>query len=283
LPFVLAIFIEMTSRNMSRYKQFALELAEKAGQIIRNDFKLGMRIEWKADNTPLVKTDLVINQLVIDSVRKKFPGHSVLSEEGNYFSGESDYVWVCDPLDGTIPFSHGIPVCAFSLALVCKGESILGVVYDPFMDRMFFAEKGKGAFMNGKKISISSRNTFRHSLFSVVHWVGAPFNFSELATVLKNKGARISNVSIAYMGALVAAGEFTGTIFPGEQPNDTAAIKVLVEEAGGKVTDIFGNEQRYDRPIKGHITSNGIMHEKLLALVRETLGKERKRKRGAVF
>ena len=259
---------------MKNYKRFAIGLAKQAGEIIRNNFTLGMKKEWKADNTPLTETDLVVNQLVIDSIKKAFPEHSVLSEEGDYFSKESDYVWVCDPLDGTIPFSHGIPVCAFSLALVYKGESVLGVVYDPFMDRMFFAEKGKGAFMNKKRISVSSRDTFKHSLFSVVHWNGAPFDFSRLAVVLKNEGARISNISIAYMGALTAAGEFVGTIFPGDHPNDTAALKVLVEEAGGKVTDIFGNEQRYDRPIKGHVVSNGILHEKLLALVRETMKRE---------
>ena len=257
--------------DMRGYKQFALELAKQAGGIIRGNFRLGMKKEWKADDTPLTETDLIINHLVIDSVKQTFPGHSILSEEGDDFSEESDYVWVCDPLDGTIPFSHGIPVCVFSLALVYKGESVLGVVYDPFMDRMFFAEKGKGTFMNEKKISVSSRDTFKHSLFSVVHWNGAPFDFSRLAVVLKNEGARISNISIAYMGALVAAGEFIGTIFPGDHPNDTAALKVLVEEAGGKVTDIFGNEQRYDRPIKGHVVSNGILHEKLLALIRKTV------------
>lgn len=256
---------------MKDYKRFAITLAEQAGEIIRKHFTLGMKKEWKADNTPLTETDLVINQLVIDLVKQRFPSHSILSEEGNDFKEGDDFVWVCDPLDGTIPFSHGIPVCAFSLALVYKGESIFGVVYDPFMRRMFIAEKGKGAFVNGKKISVSSRDIFQHSLFSVVHWNGAPFDFSRLAMTLKNKGARISNISIAYMGALVAAGEFVGTIFPGDQPNDTAALKVLIEEAGGKVTDIFGNEQRYDRPIKGHIASNGILHEKLLALVRETI------------
>ncbi|KKP88083.1 hypothetical protein A2456_00315 [Candidatus Nomurabacteria bacterium RIFOXYC2_FULL_36_19] len=254
---------------MKNYKRFAIDLAKQAGKIIRNDFKLGMKKKWKANNTPLTKTDLIINQLVIDSVKQTFPNHSILSEEGNDFSEKSDYVWVCDPLDGTIPFSHGIPVCAFSLALVYKGESILGVVYDPFMDRMFFAEKGKGAFMNEKKISVSPRDTLKHSLLSVVHWNNAPFDFSRLAVVLKNEGVRISNISIAYMGALTAAGEFVGTIFPGNQPNDTAALKVLVEEAGGKVTNIFGNEQRYDRPIKGHLVTNGLLHTALLKLIQK--------------
>lgn len=266
---------------MKNYKRFATRLAEQAGKIIRKNFILGMEKKWKADNTPLVETDLIVNQLVLDSVKRTFPNHSILSEEGDDFSEGDNYVWVCDPLDGTIPFSHGIPVCAFSLALVHKGKSILGVVYDPFMKRMFVAEKNNGAFLNGEKIAVSPKDSFKHSLLSVVHWNAAPFDFSRLAVVLKNEGARISNFSIAYAGALVAAGEFVATIFPGDQPNDSAAVKVLVEEAGGKMTDIFGNEQRYDRPINGHIASNGILHKKLLALVRETI-KTTKEKEGGL-
>ena len=261
---------------MSHYARYVVRLAKQAGDIIKKDFTTVMEKSWKADGTPLTKTDLSVNRLVLDSVRTTFPDHSILSEEGNDFREASEFVWVCDPLDGTIPFSHGIPVCAFSLALVHNGESILGVVYDPFMDRMFVAEKGKGAFLNGKKISVSSQRTFKHALFSVVHWNGAPFDFSRTATVLKNEGARISNVSISYMGALVAAGAFAGTIFPGDQPNDAAAVKVLVEEAGGKVTDIFGDERHYDRPIKGHVASNGVLHSKLLALIIETLPEHQK-------
>lgn len=256
------------------YGHFAIDIARKAGDIIRRDFSLDVRKVWKADNTPLTETDLIINQLVIDSVKQKFPSHSILAEEGNDFSKESEYVWVCDPLDGTIPFSHGIPTCTFSLALVHKGESILGVIYDPFMDRMNSAEKGRGAFMNGSRISVSSNIEIKSSLIGLIQWSDAKFDLSQLEHQLQLKGAKVLNAgSISYMGALVSSGGFTATIFPGDKPHDTAALKVLVEEAGGKVTDIFGNEQRYDRPIKGHVTSNGILHEKLLALVRETIKK----------
>lgn len=258
--------------GMRNYKQFAIRLAEQAGKIIRKNFTLGMKKEWKTDNTPLVETDLMVNQLVLDSIKRTFPDHSILSEEGSAFSEKDEYVWVCDPLDGTNQFCRGVPLCAFSLALTQKGKSILGVVYDPFMDRMFFAEKSMGAFMNEKRIFVSSTTRVSDAQFGVVYWRDAPFDFSRLADAIRNKGGRVmQNISIAYMGALVAGGAFDGTIFPGNQPNDTAAVKVLVEEAGGKVTDVFGNEQRYDRPIKGHVASNGVLHEKLLARVRETL------------
>ena len=109
----------------------------------------------KKDGSPVTKTDLAINKLVIDRVKKYFPSHGVLGEEQSNYVEKADYVWVCDPVDGTIPFSRGMPTCMFSLGLTFKGKPILGVGYDPFIDRLIFAELGKGAFLNGKKIHVS--------------------------------------------------------------------------------------------------------------------------------
>lgn len=120
---------------------FAINLAKQAGPIIKNNFVLGMKKEIKQDKTPLTVTDLAINDLVNKAVAKMFPDHGLISEEGGFYSGQ-DYTWVCDPVDGTIPFSHGVPICMFMLGLMYKGQSILGVVYDPFMDKMYYAEKG---------------------------------------------------------------------------------------------------------------------------------------------
>lgn len=256
-----------------QYKNFAINLALEAGKIIKTNFTLGMKKEWKTDNTPLTETDLAINKLIITSVKKEFPEHSILAEEGDDFSEKSEFVWVCDPVDGTIPFSHGVPTCVFSLALVYNGESILGVVYDPFLDRLFLAEKGKGAFMNNKKISVSLNKTIKNSLFGICYWKEAQFDFSVLIETLKKQEAKIMDVnSIAYVGALVSNGEFAGTIFPGNKPHDTAALKIIVEEAGGKVTNIFGDEQRYDREIKGHLITNGFLHKELLDIIKKTVG-----------
>lgn len=254
------------------YKNFAIGLARQAGKIIETNFLLGMKKEWKADNTPITETDIAINNLVITSVKKEFPCHSVLAEEGDDFSDKSEFVWVCDPVDGTIPFSHGVPTCVFSLALVQNGKSILGVVYDPFMDRLFFAEKNKGAFLNNKKISVSSNTNIKNSLLGICYWKEAQFDFSPLVEILKKESAKIMDViSITYMGALVSNGEFAGTIFPGNKSHDTAALKVIVEEAGGKVTDIFGNEQRYDREIKGHLITNGFLHKELVDIIKRVV------------
>jgi myo-inositol-1(or 4)-monophosphatase len=255
------------------HKSFAIGLAKEAGDIIKKNFTLGMKKEWKEDNSPLTQTDLDINALAVESIKEKFSEHSVLAEEGSDFSGSGEYTWVCDPLDGTIPFSHGIPTCVFSLALTRNGESILGVVYDPFMDRMFFAEKGKGAFLNEEKISVSARDSLKNTLFCVASGK-AEVDMLPLVKALRDEGAKIIDFySITYMGALVASGECGATIFQGvrleeTKPHDTAALKIIVEEAGGKVTDLFGKEQRYDRNIRGHLASNGVLHETLLKLIR---------------
>ena len=89
---------------MLNYKNFALDLAHQAGAIIKANFTLGMKKEWKADNTPLTQTDLTINQMVLDAVHKTFPGQGILAEEGNDYTPDQEYIWVCDPVDGTIPF-----------------------------------------------------------------------------------------------------------------------------------------------------------------------------------
>jgi fructose-1,6-bisphosphatase/inositol monophosphatase family enzyme len=258
--------------HVMTYRNFSLSLAREAGAIIKKNFMIGMKKEWKEDHSPVTATDMVINRLVIDSVKREFPGQSILAEEESAFSETGDSVWVCDPVDGTIPFSHGIPTCVFSLALVRRGVVLLGVIYDPFMDRMFFAEKGKGAFLNGRKIRVSSQRGMVNALFGVSEKRGAAFDVSGLKQRLEEEKARVIDIcSITYMGVLVASGELAGTVYHGTKPHDTAALKVIVEEAGGKVTDLFGNDQRYDRDIKGHIISNRILHESLLAMVQRDL------------
>lgn len=252
------------NKSMKQYKKIAIDLAYESGEIMRNNFSLGMKKEWKGDNTPLTETDTRINKLVIDTISKHFPDHSILGEEGSKMIESSEYTWVCDPIDGTIPFSHGYPTFVFSLALTKNGESILGVIYDPMLDRLLVAEKGKGATMNNKPISVSKISSFATAQINL----DAKLELTRLREIFP-KESRISTLlSAVYSGLLVACGEFVAEIFEHKHPWDGAAVKIIVEEAGGKVTDIFGNEQRYDREINGFVASNGIMHDKIIALIK---------------
>jgi len=239
------------------YKDFAISLAKRAGKIMRANFKMGMKKQWKSDSSPVTVTDKKINRLVIESVKKNFVSHDVLGEEESHRPNRGEFVWVCDPVDGTVPFSHGIPTFTFSLALVRNGQPILGVIYDPIMDRMYFAQKGGGAFLNNKKIKVNKQNLLR----GVVGW--SSNTMSELRKKLPNM-AIIQLWSICYEGVLVASGELNATYYSHYNAHDAAALKIIVEEAGGKVTDQDGKEQRYDRRINGALMSNGVVHKQLL-------------------
>jgi len=253
-------------------KSFAVELAKRAGRMMSESFKLGAESWLKPDDTEVTKTDIMINRMVIEAVKKRFPGHDVLGEEQSDMSGKSTKLWVCDPIDGTSMFRHGIPMCVFSLAYVEDGVPMVGVVYDPFMDRMITAVKGEGAFLNNKPIKVSTNPNLKHALIYVCYWKGASFDISRLYKDLCDEDAYpIDLGSVAYSACMVAAGELFAAINPTKYSHDIAASKVIVEEAGGKVTDLFGNEQRYDGEIKGCIISNGLIHDKLVEIVKKTM------------
>lgn len=242
-------------------KDFAIEIAKQAGEIIKSNLRVDDK-SYKLDGSPITDSDRLINELVISGVKKYFPDHNVLSEEGSSLENKSEYVWVCDPIDGTIPFSRGIPLCTFSLALVKDGEPILGIVYEPFTKKIFFAEKGKGAHLNNKIIRVSGLKTAERSLVAVEDFYHTHFDLSGLFGILEKQNIHVSKFcSYIYEAALVANGTFVGAVFSGQTAHDAAAIKIIVEEAGGKVTDIFGNEQRYDQEIKGCLATNGLTHD----------------------
>ncbi len=258
---------------MNDYLEFAKSVAYEAGDIMYKNFLAGSKKEWKDDGTPLTITDTTINKLVIEKVRQRFPSHGVLGEEESYNLG-NEFTWVCDPVDGTTPFSHSVPISTFSLALVSKqdGLPIVAVVYDPFIKRLFWAVKNSGSYLNGTKIKVNKKTDLKNAVIDIA---GIPE--STLATI-KIEGSFLTNLfhagaitthmwSIILPSSLIAAGQYTATIFNVTKPEDGAAIKLIVEEAGGKVTDIFGQEQRYDQPINGFVASNGIVHQELVDLL----------------
>jgi myo-inositol-1(or 4)-monophosphatase len=246
----------------------AMELAEKAGRIMRKNFGLAMKKEWKDHRSPVTETDLAINALVLKTIKSRYPDHSILSEEGNDFSEKHDYVWICDPVDGTHNFSHGVPTATFALALVHKGEPVLSVVLDPFLKRLFYAEKGKGAYLNGHRIHVNKNATLKKTVIGAgkMKKIRNLFPFTDAAY---DEGVSfITGLSIHYMCALVAVGEFSAALFGGTSAHDMTAGKLLVEEAGGNATDLFGKTpKRFDRDMEGQLVSNGLLHKEILSIL----------------
>lgn len=188
--------------------------------------------------------------MVIQEVDQTFPNHSVLGEEASN-DKKSDLVWVCDPIDGTIPFTQGVPVSTFSLALVEQGVPIVGVVYDPYTKRLYTAAKGAGALLNNAPLQVSARElSNKQTTIDVEWWPQAEFNLGLFAyNLAMETGAYVPVLgSTVNASCHVADGTYEACLFAGSKGkcDGIAVVKIIVEEAGGKVTDLFGNEQRYD-------------------------------------
>lgn len=260
-----------------KYLEFAKDIAYKAGEIMLKYFKGDNGASYKFDQTIVTKADTEINAYLVDKVKQSFPTHSVDGEEEQF--GESTYVWVCDPVDGTAMYARHIPVAVFSLALVANGVSEVGVVYDPFTNNLYSAIRGQGAYKNNKKISVNDiKLDDMKSVSNFDMWPKADYNIYDSIKELGKKTYFVSIGSVIRACMCVANGDFNLAIFPGTTHKncDIAAAKVIVEEAGGKVTDFFGNEQRYDRDIRGAIISNGIVHSEVLSVLNKFIKEETK-------
>ncbi len=260
---------------MEQYLNFAKEIAYKAGEIILKYFNEDNYSSYKEDQTIVTIADKKINQYLIEKVKETFPTHCVDGEEEQF--GRSNYVWVCDPIDGTAMYARHIPVAVFSLALVIDGVSSVGVVYDPFNKNLYSAIKGKGAYKNDKKINVNDVEL--DDMRSVSHfdmWPKSEYNIYDSIKELSKKTYFVGIGSVIRACMCVANGDFNLAVFPGTKHKncDIAAAKVIVEEAGGKVTDLFGNEQRYDKSINGAIISNGVVHDEVLSTLKKYLEKK---------
>lgn len=247
----------------------AKQLAHEAGKIMLGYFKSAASDPTiKSDRTLVTKADTDINRQVIEVLNKETPGYSIWGEEESSIIENTPYTWVCDPVDGTMPFSKGLPISTFSLALVdANGDSVVGVVYDPFQNRLFEAVRGNGAFLNGEKITVSDKFTLEGAYIDEELWVNAEeeITFDSPRAKLSKFGAQVTTqCSAVIMGCLVAKGAYEAMIFGQGKPEDIAALAVIVPEAGGKVTDLFGNPQRYDTNIRGAVVSNGAIHDAIL-------------------
>lgn len=257
----------MLQSELEIYLKFACKIAKKAGKIMLRHFDVGVVFEEKDDKTIVTKADKEINSLLIKEVLKNFPSHSVFGEEESSKNESSD-VWLCDPLDGTVPFSKGMPISVFSLAYVKDGVPLVGVVYDPFTKRMYKAIKDNGAYLNNKIIRASNNILDYKSTIDIEWWPEAEYDIDLKChdISLKYKTYVLHIGSVIQASCMVASGQLEACVFAGTKGKsvDMAAVKVIVEEAGGFVTDIYGNDQAYIKDIKGAIISNAIVHDELV-------------------
>lgn len=256
--------------ELSSRLSWAEEIARDAGRMMLEFASSGeLGVVIKLDKTQVTEADKAINAMVIARARKAYPRDGVLGEEASE-NADRKLLWVCDPIDDTNGYILGMTSAMFSLALVEEGQPVVAVLYEPRLDRMFTATKGGGAFENGQPIRVTGQ-----SLLSGAQVAYSP-TYSQLIIRLAfydsavEAGVKLVPANgAAYKGILTATGMVDAFIFPGRGAHDVAALKLIVEEAGGKVTDLYGKEQRYDQKTYGAIVSNGRLHDQLVKLVQD--------------
>lgn len=246
------------------------QLAREAGRIQRSRLSGARTVELKGQATNLVtEVDRAIDALMVSELRRSFPGHAIISEEGELAPGPADDLWFVDPLDGTTNYTHAYPVFAVSLAHSHHGRIVLGVVYDVSRNELFSAERGAGAFVNGVPLRVSQTSALAGALLST----GFPY---DRATSPENNFAQFARVSRRAQGvrrcgaaaldlAYVAAGRLDGHWERGLGSWDCAAGSLLVEEAGGLVTST--GPEPWTPFSRWTVATNGRVHAELLGLL----------------
>jgi myo-inositol-1(or 4)-monophosphatase len=241
------------------------EIAREAGALLMNYFEKRIKVEYKGDVDLVTEADRRSEALILERIRARWPGHDVIAEEGGRIESGGEYRWFVDPLDGTTNFAHGFPVFCVSLAIEHKGRRIAGVVFDPTRNELFAAEQGSGAYLNGSRVRVSSTSNLAECLVAT----GFPSHkrhknpniFFYHQITLRTHGVRRAG-SAALDLCSVAAGRFDGFWEFNLNPWDTAAGVLVVEEAGGRVTDFSGAP--FDIASRETLASNGLVHEALL-------------------
>jgi myo-inositol-1(or 4)-monophosphatase len=255
---------------MPSFLETSAEIARESGALLATYFERRVAFELKGEHDLVTEADRASERLVVERLRSHFPSHSVVAEEGGGHTGTSEYCWYVDPLDGTTNFAHGFPMYNVTMALTQAGQLINGVIFDPMRNEMFSCERGSGAYLNNRRIRVSKVARVEDALVATgfpsrkrhenvnVHF------YYQLAMI--SHGVRRAG-SAALDLAYVASGRLDGFWEFGLKPWDMAAGILLIEEAGGKCSDMRGGPMDLRGP---HLlTDNGLIHQPMLGLFGE--------------
>ncbi len=258
--------------NKAKIKSTLLECLEKAGKELKRSINLKKSIVKKSELSLVTQVDKKCEKIIIQAILKTFPDHALLTEESPPM-GSSASRWIIDPLDGTTNFAHSFPVACVSIGYEENGKLLMGGVYDPFKDELFIGVKGGGATLNGKKIRVSPTKKLSESLLCT----GFPYdrrNYPDdylslfKAYLMKVQGIRRTG-SAALDISYVACGRFDGFWETKLQPWDKAAAMVILEEAGGRLTNFRGQSLTLEDV--QNVVSNGKIHAEMTAITKKFL------------
>ncbi|HNT33926.1 MAG TPA: inositol monophosphatase family protein [bacterium] len=260
----------MTDSN--RWLELAVRAAREAGPILKRKFRTKIHKELKSEKNLVTEADKASEECLVKILREGCPDCTILTEESPEMKGASGMKWIIDPLDGTTNFAHGLATFSISIGLEMEGQIVVGAVYDPIHDDMYTACKGEGAFLNGCPIHVSETELLGDSLLVT----GIPYsvltleeNNLDLFAAFCFEGQSVRRLGSAALDFCnVAAGFLDGFWELGLQPWDMAAGSLIVQEAGGTVTDTTGAP--IDIYAKRQVASNGRIHHQMLNVIRET-------------
>ena len=253
--------------NLKKERQTAFLAAKLASKAMLKYYGKKEIAKEKSNKSLVATADLEANKAIINTIKKTFPNHSILSEESGFENNRSHYKWIIDPIDGTHNFLHGITIFGTSIALEYKNEVIMGLLHFPILGITAFAEKGKGAFMNGKRIKVSNKKNLNHSFILYEFAYSNRKEKIDFLEKLIHKTIDVRNFgSAVYHLLLVACGKCDGFVVLATNEWDVAAGFLLVEEACGKITDLQG--KRWNLKQNQFVVSNGKLHKTLLSYLK---------------
>ncbi len=252
--------------QLSPHLEAAINAAKAAGEVILPYFRTALKVETKADQSPVTAADRAAEQVIVDTLQRQFPSYGVLGEEFGAQPGRADARWIIDPIDGTKNFIRGIPYFATLIALEEAGDITAGVIYAPAEQTLFYAAKGEGAFTNDHEplavspIADMSEATLVHGGLDILLHSGYWDGFTRLVAAT----ARQRGFGDYFAHTFVFRGQAEVMVEADVKPWDLAPLKIIVEEAGGRFTDFTGAPTIYGGSA---VVSNGYVHEAVLRLL----------------
>ena len=261
----------MKFQTENKIEKFVKATLPKAGEILRKNFKkVGVKYTKSHVLDVVTEADLAANTFLVSAIKRTFPDHGIISEETAEYKNKSEYIWVIDPLDGTLNFSRGIPIFVTMLAVFRNKELIISAIYNPIQRELTFARKGFGATVNGKKIKASKNNRFETSIGGV----SSVFmkEQKKFCDILVNKEKKVTLVifgSAGSNGMYVARGAIDWYVNYNPRIWDIAPNVLLFSEAGYKVTNVMGKPWKFGD--RGIIAAEKSLHKQLVQLVKKSL------------
>lgn len=251
-------------------KNTLLRALHAGAEVLQHYFEGTFTVQSKDSiNNLVTEVDQKAEDVIIDTIRSEFPEHFILSEEAGELSSSSNYKWIIDPIDGTVNFAHNIPICCVSIGLEQDGKMLMGAVFNPFMNELFFAEHGKGATLNNRPLMVSKNDQMESACLVTgfpYRWVNVEADPIQVFERFIRLGLPVRRLGSAALDLCwVAAGRFDGFWEYNLNPWDIAAGYLIIQEAGGRISNFAGDPYNiYD---KQTLATNGYIHEQMLKVI----------------